>query len=114
MPTIDATCPTDKKVTLVPRGCRLFVRIPGNTTLEWFCPKCHAYLVQPVDQQVFHQLGMLGVEVVAIEVPDEATEPHPEPAISPAEADRMIAEFARMISMPTMPAPRRPALMRLP
>lgn len=108
---INVTCSVDGRLTLKATACRVVIRIPGSTTIEFFCPKCYRFEATLITDKLAAELRAGGVKIWNLEVPDEAIEPHNDPPISLIETNLIIAEIYSHEQF-EMPMPRRPILLR--
>jgi hypothetical protein len=83
MTTIKASCPTCGEVELTPADVALMVCSHAPLSYYRFaCPTCTDEVRKPADDHVVSLLVSGGVPAQVWEVPAEALEPHPGPALS--------------------------------
>ena len=83
MTTIKASCPHCGEVELTPDDVALMVC--NQPTLSYYaftCPKCTVEVRKPADDHIISLLVSGGVPAQTWEVPAEATEPKPGPALT--------------------------------
>ncbi|MBL8121811.1 hypothetical protein JNM87_03610 [Candidatus Saccharibacteria bacterium] len=107
MTIIKATCPCCGDIELTRDQVHLTVHpIKTKSFYKFVCPQCGDEVCKPAGAEVIRLLKMGGVVAVPIDVPSEATEPHPVGTITMDEVLDFTNQLARLDTLvQTIPFP---------